>query len=113
MNDQPDLFPPNPRDPVTPPRGPRGGSSPEVSARPIAWMSRTEAAVRFLVQLYLGLLVMALPWLGFWTQNNLFTYSPVLMALAESGFVRGAVTGLGLLNIVLAVWGIKPRRALP
>ncbi len=66
-------------------------------------MARVESIVRIVVHLYLGLLVLVLPWLAFWTQNNLFTYDPVLLTLASSGFVRGAVSGLGLLTIALAV----------
>ncbi|RRA47952.1 hypothetical protein D1Y84_06275 [Acidipila sp. EB88] len=65
-------------------------------------MTLVERVIRILVRLYLGLLVGALPWLTFWTQNNLFTYDPLLLTLAGSGFVRGAVSGLGLLNIVCA-----------
>lgn len=65
--------------------------------------------VRILVRLYLGLIVFLLPWLSFWTQNNLFTYNPTLMTLADNGFVRGVVSGLGLLNIVLAV--VEAKRA--
>ena len=65
-------------------------------------MARVELVVRIVVQLYLGLLVLVLPWLGFWTQNNIWTYSPILLALGASGFFRGLVSGLGLLNILLA-----------
>ncbi len=65
-------------------------------------MARVEAIIRILVRLYLGLLVMALPWLPFWSQNNLFTYSPWLLALGASGFFRGVFSGLGLLNVILA-----------
>ena len=70
-------------------------------------MRRIELVVRIIVQLYLGLLVFVLPWLAFWTQSNLWSYSPVLLALGASGFVRGFVSGLGLLNITLAVLTAK------
>ena len=75
-------------------------------------MARVEALIRILVRLYLGLLVFALPWLAFWSQNNLFTYDPLLQRLAVSGFVRGMVSGLGLLNIILAVLEAKHSREL-
>ncbi len=75
-------------------------------------MARIEAIIRVIVRLYLGLLVFALPWLPFWTQNNLFTYNPLLFTLAASGFVRGLFSGLGLLNIILAVVEAKHARAL-
>ncbi len=63
--------------------------------------------MRILVQLYLGLLVLVLPWLAFWTQSNLWSYSPILLVLGGSGFFRGLVSGLGLLNLVLAVLTAK------
>jgi formate-dependent nitrite reductase membrane component NrfD len=103
MAQQPNLFPPNSPD------ARQAGTSPEsdVSARPIRWVRRIEAIIRILVRLYLGLLVLVLPWLPFWTQNNLFTYDPILLTLASSGFVRGVISGLGLLGIILAVLEAK------
>lgn len=74
-------------------------------------MTRVEFGVRLVVRLYLGGLIFMLPWLGFWTQNNLFTYSPTLMALAGNGFVRGLVSGLGLLNIVLVLLELRAVRS--
>ena len=105
MAQQPNLFPPNPDDsaPIASHRG-----APER----MHWMTRIEAIVRILVQLYLGLLVLVLPWLAFWTQNNLWTYSPALLALGGSGFFRGTVSGLGLLNIVAAVLDARSAREL-
>ena len=90
MAQQP-LFPPNPKD------DPR---------------QRAEALVRVIVRLYLGLLVAALPGLGIWAENNLWTYSPVLVTLAGNGFVRGLVSGLGLLNLWLAVIDARTAREL-
>lgn len=107
MAQQPNLFPPNPREPHSHTPSAAGG---EISTRPVQWMARVELIVRIVVQLYLGLLVMVLPWLGFWTQNNVWTYSPVLFALGTSGFFRGLVSGLGLLNIVLAALLIRNLR---
>ncbi len=72
-------------------------------------MTRIEAVIRIIVRLYLGLLVFALPWLPFWTQNNLFTYDPFLLTIANSGFARGLFSGLGVLNVILAV--IEARNA--
>ncbi len=97
MAEQPNLFPPNP---------------PDRSSIPIHWMARVEAIIRILVRLYLGLLVLALPWLPFWSQNNLFTYSPGLLALGASGFFRGVFSGLGLLNVILAIVEAKNAREL-
>ncbi len=115
MAQQPDLFPPNPHDPNTADRLPKrtGVPGPEQHiSQHIPWMVRVEAIIRILVRLYLGLLVLALPWLPFWTQNNLFTYDSLLLTLASSGFVRGMVSGLGLLNVLMAMLEAKNAREL-
>jgi formate-dependent nitrite reductase membrane component NrfD len=109
MAQQPDLFPPNPRNPGPGAQPGRGSSA---SPQRVHWMARVEAIIRVVVRLYLGLLVLALPWLPFWTENNLFTYSPLLFTLATNGFVRGLFSGLGLLNVILAVLEAKHARAL-
>ncbi len=99
MAQQPDLFPPNP---------PQANPSDGTGARArVPLLRRLEVLVRVLVRLYLGLLVLVLPWLSFWTQNNLFTYSPALLELAGSGFFRGVISGIGLLDIVFAVLEAK------
>ena len=50
-----------------------------------------------------GLLLMLLPWSNFW-ERNYFVYAvPVLEPLLTSPFVRGAISGLGVLNIFAAL----------
>jgi hypothetical protein len=113
MAQQPNLFPNPPESPGPRPPGSvasrarvqssPGKQNPEISTRPISILARVEVIVRIIVRLYLGLLILVLPWLPFWMQNNLFTYSPFLLTLAGSGFFRGVVSGLGLLGVILAV----------
>jgi hypothetical protein len=109
---QPNLFSPDPDEPAaTPDRGERPGQrAPDaaIQARrserqPSAWLQRTELLVRVIVRLYLGLLIIALPWMRFWSENGLFSYLPGATLVADSGFVRGLVSGLGVLNIVIAL----------
>ena len=58
--------------------------------------------VRVIVRLYVGLLIVALPWMRFWTDNGLFSYVPGTTLIANSGFLRGVVSGLGVLNVAIA-----------
>ncbi len=64
-----------------------------------------------------GITLTLLPWLdvgsiGDWGDNFLLAYIaqktnlPVLREAVSSGWVRGAVTGLGVLNIIIAFWEI-------
>ena len=62
----------------------------------------------------IGVLLVILPWLGFpsWSENYLLVAAVDklqynwLATLMKSGYLKGAVTGLGLLNIALGLWEI-------
>jgi polyferredoxin len=104
MSQQPNLFSSNA------PPGPKVGPGP-ASAGPVSppqqkklpWMQRTDLIVRVAVRLYLGLLVLVLPWTQMWNENHWLNIAPYLSAIALSGIARGLVSGLGLLNIWIAV----------
>jgi len=50
-----------------------------------------------------GLLFVVLPWSGVWERNYFIYAWPRLQPLLTSAFFRGAVSGLGLLNIAAGV----------
>jgi hypothetical protein len=62
----------------------------------------------------IGILLIILPWVPSpsWSENYLLVLAadkihwPWLALAVKSGYTRGAVTGLGLLNILLGVWEI-------
>jgi hypothetical protein len=62
----------------------------------------------------IGVLLIILPWVPnpSWSENYLLVLAadrlhwPSLAMAIKSGYVRGAVTGLGILNIMLGVWEI-------
>ncbi len=47
----------------------------------------------------MGLLLIVLPWSAFWERNYFAEAFPPLHAVLTNNFVRGAVTGLGLVNL--------------
>jgi len=64
-----------------------------------------------------GVLLILLPWLnlgivGDWGDNYLLAFVsektglPIIRQAVASGWVRGAITGLGVLNLFLAFWEI-------
>lgn len=67
------------------------------------WLQFLELSVRVVVRIYLGLVLIALPWTHFWSSNNLLLMFPHLAAIALSGAARGTVSGLGLLNIWIGI----------
>lgn len=48
-----------------------------------------------------GLFLVVFPWMDFWRENALLYYFPAIRPLMLNSFFRGAVSGLGLANIIL------------
>jgi len=69
--------------------------------------------------LEVGLLLVVLPWSGFWERNYFAMAWPALRELLTNNFVRGAVTGLGLVNLyagfadLAVVFAARPTTAAP
>jgi hypothetical protein len=49
--------------------------------------------------LEVGLLLVVLPWTTFWDRNYLFDIVPQVRAWLLDSYTRGAVSGLGLVNV--------------
>lgn len=67
-------------------------------------MRRLSLVVFVLCCLEIGLLLVVLPWTRIWTENSLLVGSPRLQVFIQQPFVRGLVSGLGLLDIWLGLW---------
>jgi hypothetical protein len=105
MSYQPNLFSsqaPGNLPPQIASSAPPGANTPRPTPR---WLRRLDFFVRVIVRLYLGLIIFVLPWpwLRVWDDNRLLVIIPQLAPLALSGITRGLVSGLGLLNIWIAV----------
>jgi hypothetical protein len=56
----------------------------------------------------IGLILMVVPWRAdVWDANPLLQPWPLLRSLALSPFTRGAITGLGLVNVLLALQELR------
>ncbi len=55
----------------------------------------------------IGALLILLPWSVYWNENFFLYYltnrfhSETIMEIVQSGYLRGAVTGLGIVNVLL------------
>jgi hypothetical protein len=58
-----------------------------------------------------GIFLIVAPWWlpQIWDQNYFLVVSPHLKAIFQNGFFRGAVTGLGILNLFLGISEIIQR----
>jgi hypothetical protein len=93
--------------------GPTAGSVPVTARVPGAprgpqriprWLERIELFLRVMLRMYIGLAVCYAPWSPvFWDQNPIFTHFPAISTYAANGAVRGLVSGLGLLNLWIAL----------
>lgn len=63
-----------------------------------------ELFLRVMLRMYIGLAVCYVPWSHtFWDHNPIFAQFPWLSTFAANGAVRGIISGLGLLNLWIAM----------
>ena len=71
--------------------------------RPHRWLQRLWLVVFVLFCLEVGIILTVLPWTRLWTENSLLLGFPAVKEFVNHGFVRGLVSGLGLIDIWMGV----------
>jgi len=71
--------------------------------KPHLWIQRIWLVVFVLFCLEVGIILTALPWTGIWTNNSLLLGYPRIREFLMQNFVRGLVSGLGLVDIWMGV----------
>ena len=57
-----------------------------------------------IIRIYIGVIVLVIPWYApLWADNQLLSYFPRVGTFLMYGAVRGMVSGLGLLNLWIAL----------
>jgi hypothetical protein len=79
-------------------------SPPEKTGGPGLWMRRVMLGVRVTFFIYLGMLLVVLPWTPAWTHNSLLSTHLLLREWLNLGFVRGSLSGLGLVNVWIGIY---------
>lgn len=69
------------------------------------------APLSIVSSLLVGVVLIVAPWTSLWEANWLLQPWSVLRAVLASGFVRGAVSGLGLVNVLVALADLRARRS--
>jgi len=67
------------------------------------------ALLSILSSLLVGVALVFAPWSPLWEANWLLQMWPAARSIVLSGFTRGAVSGLGLVNLVLALRDVHAR----
>ena len=72
-------------------------------APPPIWMQRLAIISTVIICCWIGFILAALPWLPQWTENSLISDFPNVRWLLGTGFVRGLVTGIGILDLWIGI----------
>jgi len=76
-------------------------------------MNRFLQVLLILLCFEMGVLLMYLPWSAYWDQNYFLGHFPYLIPILLHPSFRGAVSGTGFLDIILAINLIIRHRPLP
>ena len=75
-------------------------------------MNRVLRVLLILMLFELGVLVAIFPWSPFWERNYFLERHPSLLPLMLNPFLRGAVSGLGLVDLGIAASMVRRRRTV-
>ena len=78
-------------------------STPPISGLRL-WLRRFGVLFFVFLCATVGVMLMIIPWRQEWSENPLLLAYPILHDVVASGFTRGLVTGLGLLNVWIGFW---------
>jgi hypothetical protein len=72
-------------------------------------MNRLLRVLLILVWLELGMLLVLIPWSTFWETNYFLNRFPALIPILLNFYLRGAISGLGILDSLLALEAFRRR----
>ena len=76
-------------------------------------MNRLLRVVLVLLCFELGVILVLIPWSPVWERNFFLNRYPELIPVLLNSFLRGAISGLGLLDIWIAAGPLRRRPARP
>ena len=66
------------------------------------WYHKASALLLIVFCLEVGVVLLVFPWLEYWDNNFFSNWIPKLHGYWDNSYVRGAVSGLGVANIIIA-----------
>jgi hypothetical protein len=72
-------------------------------------MNRLLRVILLLIWIELGFVLILVPWSEAWEMNYFLFQYPVLGFVLKNAFFRGAVSGLGVMNVVMALETFRHR----
>jgi hypothetical protein len=75
-------------------------------------MNRILRVILLLLWLEMGLALILAPWSEFWEMNYFLYRYPELAFFVKNSFLRGAISGLGVMNVVFALDAFRHRTTI-
>jgi hypothetical protein len=75
-------------------------------------MNRILRLVLLLLWLELGLTLILVPWSEFWEMHYFLYRYPELAFFVKNSFLRGAISGLGLMNVLFVLEAFRRRTTI-
>jgi len=93
---------PGPEDNAPPAQGPVAGPQ-AVEAPAHRWYHKMSAVLLVTFCVEIGLFLLIFPWTGYWDANYFSRLVPGWQLYWDNGYLRGAVSALGALNLYISV----------
>ena len=68
-------------------------------SHPPLWAQRLLLEIEVAIAVWAGMLVIVLPWTRLWTDNPLLNSFPALRLVLNQPFLRGMISGVGLVDV--------------
>lgn len=88
---------------ITPPTEPEPESAPPAPAWLTRWRRIASSLLLVIFCLELGILLLIFPWTSYWERNYFSSFLPHFEPIWTNVYLRGAVSGLGVLNIYISL----------
>jgi hypothetical protein len=87
-----------PSDPAQPTTSP-----PTTEAPVYRWYHKVSALIFIVFCLELGMFLIIIPWSALWDRNFFSTLTPQWRGYWDNPYLRGAVSGLGIINVYISM----------
>jgi hypothetical protein len=74
------------------------------ASRAEVWLHRFWLVVFVIFCIELGMLLTVIPWTRVWMENSLLAAHPTWRTIFQDDFVRGVISGLGLVDVWIGIW---------
>jgi hypothetical protein len=78
-----------------------------------SWFHKLANLLFIIVCFEVGVFLLVFPWMDYWNNNSIASLAPWMRTIWESTYFRGALSGLGLVNIYISLGEVFRLRRPP